>query len=150
MKAKTIALLFTAILLLSSACGNAEEIAPEQPPLGQAPEASSASIQSNAQSIGEGATVFLFEVTDSVGNVTSWNVNTNAETVGDALVEAELIEGDVSDFGLMVTHVNGLRADFMEDNAWWAFYIDGEMAMAGVDSINIEEGVTYAFIYTPA
>ena len=103
-----------------------------------------------AQDIGSGSTVFKFSMVDGDGNVHAWNVHTNASTVGEALLDAGLIDGTTSDFGLMVSHVNGIRADFVEDDAWWAFYIDDEMAMAGVDATEIEEGVTYAFIYTPA
>jgi len=125
MKAKTILLLTMAILLIAAACG------PEHVTNG-------------------GTKEFTFEVTDNDGNVTSQTVRTEETTVGAALVEAGLIEGDDSDFGLMVHHVNGLRADYVLDGAWWAFYIDGEMAMAGVDSTDIEEGVIYAFIYTEA
>jgi hypothetical protein len=103
-----------------------------------------------AQSIGQGETVFRLEVTDNEEKTTVWDVRTNEATVGAALLEAGLIEGTVGEWGLMVSHVNGLRADFTEDGYWWAFYIDGEMAMAGVDSTDIEEGVIYAFVYTPA
>jgi len=165
MKAKTIVLLLALLLLISTACSSEnntpepqphvqsnEEITPEELPLAQPNEADTPTENSfiSAQDIGEGAKAFRFEATDGEGNVNVWNVHTNAATVGDALVEAGLIEGDVSDFGLMVSHVNGIRADFMEDNAYWAFYVDGEFAMVGVDSTDIEEGVTYAFIYTPA
>jgi hypothetical protein len=97
-----------------------------------------------------GQWTITLEVTDSEGIVTSHEITTTETTVGAALLAEGLIEGDVGEWGLMVTHVNGLRADFTEDGAWWAFYIDGEMAMAGVDSTNTEEGVVYAFIYTPA
>ena len=93
---------------------------------------------------------FVLEVTDGDGNVTSQTIRTTEETVGAALIKEGVIAGDESEFGLMVFYVNGIRADFNEDGAWWAFYIDDEMAMAGVDSIEIEEGVTYKFIYTPA
>jgi len=105
---------------------------------------------SDSIDIGSGSTAFTFIMIDGEENVTSWNVKTNESTVGDALLEVGLIEGTVSDFGLMVSHVNGIRADFNEDSAWWAFYIDDEMAMAGVDATEIEEGVIYAFIYSPA
>ena len=98
--------------------------------------------------IGEGATVFKFEVTDNTGNVTAWNVSTNQKTVGAALLETELIKGDESDWGLMVSTVNGLLADYSVDLSWWAFYIDGEMAVTGVDTTDIEPGGTYAFVYT--
>jgi len=88
-------------------------------------------------------------VTNDEGSLSVWNVSTDETTVGAALLSVGLIDGDDSEWGLMVTHVNGLRADFNEDDAWWAFYIDGEMAPAGVDATDIEEGVTYAFVFTP-
>jgi len=106
--------------------------------------------EDNPEDIGEGETTFLFKVTDGDGKVTSWNVSTDEKTVGAALVEVELIEGDAGEYGLMVIYVNGIRADFNEDGAWWKFQIDGEDSMVGVDSTDIEEGVTYAFIHTPA
>jgi len=152
MKAKTkiIALLLAAILIIAAACGPADNPTRRQAP-GQANAgAPTENSLISAQDIGEGAKIFRFEVTDGEGNVNAWNVKTDAETVGAALTEVGLIEGTVSDFGLMVTHVNGVRADFVEDAAYWAFYVDGDFAMAGVDSTDIEEGVTYAFVYTPA
>jgi len=144
MKAKntiiTLALIMTislAMLMMLSACGNDASATPD-------------SSITQAHDIGEGPVTFRFNVVDDEGNRHSWNVNTNETTVGAALVKVGLIEGYSSDFGLMVTHVNGIRAEFVEDGAWWAFYIDNEMAMAGVDATDIEEGVTYAFIYTEA
>ena len=98
----------------------------------------------------DGEITFTLEVTDDNGDVTTWEIETAHVTVGEALLEEGLISGEDTDFGLMVTHVNGLRADFNEDGAYWAFYIDGEMAMAGVDDTEIEEGVVYALIFTPA
>ena len=145
MKAKTIVILLLAMLIVfATACDSTSNTS------GQTPEANAIVIQNDAHNIGEGSTVFTFEMTDEDGNVSAWNVHTNEATVGAALLGVGLIDGDVSDFGLMVTHVNGIRADFTEDGAWWAFYIDGEMAMAGVDSTDIEEGTSYAFVYTPA
>jgi len=152
MKAKAILLLAAALLLFAAACSNASS-APEQQPQEQAEQETGRTAESNPaglQNIGAGATVFLFEVTDDTGNVNSWNVHTDETTVGAALVDVGLIEGTESEFGLMVFYVNGIRADFDEDGAWWAFFIDGEMAMVGVDSTDIEEGVTYAFVYTEA
>ena len=103
-----------------------------------------------AQDIGDGTTVFNFQMFDGEGNVLSWNVHTDETTVGAALFKVGLIEGETSEFGLMVSHVNGIRADFVEDGAYWAFYIDDDFAMAGVDSTDIEEGLIYKFIYTEA
>jgi len=160
-KTTTTLILLMALLLIVSACGSASGTTGQQPQVQEQPQAqpqeqtieaaaTSENNPGNAQNIGEGATVFKFEVTDSNEKISVWNVHTDEETVGAALLEAGLISGDESEMGLMVIYVNGERADFAEDGAWWALYIDGEMAMAGVDSIDIEEGVTYAFIYSPA
>ena len=41
--------------------------------------------------------------------------------------------------------VNGVTADYDKDGTYWAFYINGEYAMSGVDTTAVEEGATYAF-----
>ena len=155
MKAKILSLLLlVAILTLSiAACDNDAAPTP-QPESGttqteQAPQESPESISDEPQEIGTGETMFLFSVTDDAGEELLWNVHTDQATVGAALLEVGLISGDESEWGLMVSHVNGLRADFMEDDAWWAFLVDGEMSMVGVDSTDVEAGVTYAFVFTP-
>ena len=86
---------------------------------------------------------FKFEVTDNNGEIQSWDISTNKTTVGEALRE----EGIIEEEGLINT-VNGLTVDWDTDNAYWAFYINGEMSMTGVDDTPTEDGVTYAFIYT--
>ncbi|MCL2547501.1 MAG: DUF4430 domain-containing protein [Oscillospiraceae bacterium] len=98
----------------------------------------------NVQQVGQGSTTFRLEVTDPSGEVSAWDVSTDAETVGAALLEVGLIDGDESEWGLFVTSVNGNSAT---DGYWWAFWINGEMAPMGVDSTYIEAGVTYAFVY---
>ncbi|MBQ1211437.1 MAG: DUF4430 domain-containing protein [Clostridia bacterium] len=40
--------------------------------------------------------------------------------------------------------------EYNADKAYWAFYVDGEYAMTGVDSTNIEAGKVYGFTATPA
>lgn len=40
---------------------------------------------------------------------------------------------------------NGMTADYDKDGVYWAFYIDGEYAMTGVDATNITDGAQYAF-----
>jgi len=103
------------------------------------------------QYVGEGDIVFRFEVTDADGEVTAWNVRTNEENLASALLEVELIAGEVVPvMGLLVTHVNDVRADWNLDDAYWALWVGDEMSMVGVDSVYIEEGVVYAFVFTPA
>ena len=100
------------------------------------------------QIIGQGNIVFKFEVTDNNNAVAVWEVHTDETTVGAALLSAGLIKGDPGEYGLYVTEVNGVSADYNTDKAYWAFYVDGQYAVSGVDSTNIEPGKTYALVYT--
>ncbi|MCL2513473.1 MAG: DUF4430 domain-containing protein [Oscillospiraceae bacterium] len=103
-----------------------------------------------ATDIGEGATAFPFEVKDDKGVVQKYSVHTDEETVGAALLAVGLVEGETSAYGLYVKSVNGLRADYDADGAYWEFHVNGVMAAEGADSTDIEQGKTYAFIYTKA
>ena len=88
---------------------------------------------------------FTFIVVDKDGKETSFSVSTDKSTVGDALLAEGLIEGEEGAYGLYVKKVNGILADYDVDQTYWAFYINGEYAMSGVDSTPIEEGATYSF-----
>jgi hypothetical protein len=104
----------------------------------------------SAQDIGQGDTVFAFEVTAADKTVTRFNVHTNEKTVGAALLAVGLIKGETSSSGLYVSEVNGIKADYNTDKSYWAFYVDGQYATAGADATPIEKGGTYAFVYTKA
>ena len=95
--------------------------------------------------LGEGENKFLFTVVDKEGIETTFEIHTDKEIVGEALLDLGLIDGEESEFGLFVKTVNGIVADYEVDSTYWAFYVNGEYAMSGVDSTNIEEGSSYSF-----
>lgn len=99
----------------------------------------------NMTVLGEGNTQFAFEVTDADGKVTEFEIHTDKTTVGAALLELGLIDGDDGPYGLYVKTVNGITVDFDKGGKYWAFYVDGAYAMSGVDKTHIEVGKTYAF-----
>lgn len=101
--------------------------------------------QTEATILGEGATEFSFAVVDYDGNQTSYQINTDKKTVGDALKELELIAGDEGENGLYVKTVCGITADYDNDGKYWAFYVNGEYALKGVDSTEIEANASYSF-----
>ena len=101
----------------------------------------------NDRSFGKGAKTVLVEVAAEDKTVT-FTVKTDADTVGAALLENDLIAGEDSEYGLYVKVVNGMTADYDVDQSYWAFYIGGEYAMTGVDATEIEEGTTYRLAYT--
>ena len=102
-------------------------------------------VKNEVEVLGEGKTMFLFTVVDKDGNETNFEIHTDKEIVGEALLDLELIAGDDGEFGLYVKTVNGITADYDVDQTYWAFYVDGEYAMSGVDATEIEDGVSYAF-----
>ena len=95
--------------------------------------------------IGNGNKTFGFTVSGSDGEKKVFEVHTDQVTVGDALIEVDLIDGEQGPYGLYVKTVNGETFDYDKDGKYWAFYVNDEYALTGVESTNIEEGVEYSF-----
>ena len=100
----------------------------------------------NDTELGEGNKTLTVEVKVEENSVV-FTIHTDKKTVGDALIEHDLIAGDEGAYGLYVKVVNGITADYDIDQSYWAFYIDGEMAMTGVDGTDITEGTAYQLVY---
>lgn len=98
-----------------------------------------------ASVLGKGETKFTFTVTDLDGNEAAFEINTDKKTVGEALLDLQLIAGDESEYGLYVKSVNGTTLDYDKDGAYWAFYVNGEYATSGADTTDIVAGETYTF-----
>ena len=93
--------------------------------------------------LGEGSTTFKMVVKAGEQSVT-FTVNTNKETVGAALLELNLIEGDNG----MYTKVNGITADYNVDKSYWGFFVNDAYANEGIDTTKIEKDSTYKLEYT--
>ena len=127
--------LIAATALFATGCGNnASETA----------EPTTVTMENGAV-LGEGAKQFTFTVVDGEGNETTATINADADTVGEALQALNLIAGEPGDYGLYVKEVTGIRAVYEESSTYWAFYINGEYGMSGVDTTAIEPGAAYAF-----
>lgn len=96
-------------------------------------------------SLGEGQYTFTFTATFLDGSAEYYNISTDCATVGEALLALGLIEGEAGQFGLYVKSVCGVVADYNIDQTYWALYTDGEMAMAGVDSISSADVASVEF-----
>lgn len=135
--------LIAATALFTTGCGDSET---ETPPVTtEATETAAAASAANGNVLGEGATVFTVTVTDLEGVETAYEVHTDADTVGEALLALGLLDGEQGDYGLYITAVNGIPLKWEEDGKYWAFYIDGEYALTGVDTTNVTVGATYSF-----
>lgn len=98
----------------------------------------------------EGAKNITIEVIDDAQKSTMYEVNTDAEYLGEAIRETKelVVDGTESEYGMMVDTVNGVVADYNENGAYWAFYVDGEYCMYGMDEQPIADGQAYQIIYT--
>lgn len=74
-------------------------------------------------------------------------LKTDAKTLGEALLSNKIVEGDNSEYGLYIKKVNGIRADYDKDKAYWGFYKGGELMMSGVDSTDISGGEAFELVY---
>ena len=100
----------------------------------------------------EGSKNITIEVVDDQAQSTMYEVNTDAEYLGDAIRETEglTVEGTEGDYGLMVDTVNGIVADYNTNGAYWAFYLNGEYCNYGMDEQPILDGEEYQIVYTVA
>ena len=120
----------------------------------EAPTEAEADLWAKAQytedtDLGEGATAFVFKVSAEDKTVT-FNISTDKATVGEALQELGLIEGENGEYGLMVNVVDGISADYNADGFYWAFYVGADYATKGIDQTDIEAGAEYSMVRTAA
>ena len=76
--------------------------------------------------LGEGSKTFELTIEDKEGVLHSYRIHTDEEMVGFALIEHELIEGEQGQYGM-----------------YWAFYVNGEYALTGVDQTPIQADTAY-------
>ena len=96
----------------------------------------------------EEAITITVTVTDDKGIDTVFTIETKAWYLRDALEQENLVEGEESEHGLYIKVVNGLRADFDLDKAYWSLLKGGEYLMTGVDTTLIADGDAFELVYT--
>ena len=97
--------------------------------------------------LGSGAKTLKVEVKAEEQTVT-FTVKTDKATVGEALMENGLIDGENGPYGIYVKSVIGLTLDYETDGMYWAFYIGEELSPTGADMTEIADGQVYRFVAT--
>ena len=90
----------------------------------------------------QGSVSYTVITVDLEGIVTTFEITSDKETVGAALLEHTLIEGADG----MYTVVNGMTADYNVDQTYWAFYENDAYANQGMDTTTINPEVTYKLV----
>ncbi len=92
--------------------------------------------------VGSGAKTVTVEISAEETTVTL-TVKTDEANLGAALYALELIN-DPSFFDTL----NGMKADWDANSAYWAFYVGDDYATVGVADAAIQGGESYKFVYT--
>ena len=100
------------------------------------------------KTFGEGSKTVTVTVTAEEQTVT-FTLRTDAETLEEAMVENELVEGDEGPYGLYIKYVNGIRADYELDGGYyWGLTKDGKTTDYGAGSATLTDGDVYGFVRT--
>lgn len=78
-----------------------------------------------------------------------FEINTDAEYLGEALLEEKLVTAQEYESGFY-TYIDGVRADYTADGAWWCVTKDGEDVMVGMNELPIADGDNFEITHTPA
>ena len=131
-----LSLLLLALLLCLTACGGTED-----------PGTGANATYTTDTTLGTGTTTIYVEVIVNEQKVT-FTILTDETILADALTAVNLVDGEVSQYGLYMKVVNGVTADYDIDQSYWAVSVNGEYADTGVSYIDVVAGTTYQLIYT--
>ena len=135
-------LLVCAMALSLCACNT-----PETPEIPETTEATAEATTGTTVSLMKAFTV---TVVYADGTSKDFHYESDQEFVGPVLQEAGLIEGNMGAYGMEITKVDGIKAVYTEDSAYWAVYEGEEYALQGIDTTPIVAGGVYKLVYTPA
>ena len=93
---------------------------------------------------------FTVIVVHADGSEKTFTYETDEEVVGPVLTDAGLLEGNAGPYGLEITVVDGEKAVYAEDNAYWAVYEGEEYALQGIDTTPVKENQIYKLVWTKA
>lgn len=134
---KSISVLMIVILCLSLwACGQEKS-----------DDVWSEAIYTEDTELGDGEKTVTVEVSAEDKSVI-FTIHSDKSTLGEAMAEHGLVEGEPGAYGLYVKKVNGILADYDKNQCYWGFNKGGESLMTGVDGEEIKGGEHYEIIYT--
>lgn len=90
----------------------------------------------------EGSKEITVKVVDVDGTEKEYVYKTDAEYLGEVLLENEMIEGESGEFGFFIKAVDGKAADDAKQQ-WWCITKNGEDVMTSVDTTPIQDQEQY-------
>ncbi len=96
----------------------------------------------------EGMKSFTLTVEHKEGDPKNFELKSDKEYLGDALLELGIIDGEEGPYGLYIQKVDDEQAIFEVDGAYWAFYVGEDYAQLGIDQTPLTDGGVYKLVYT--
>ncbi len=95
----------------------------------------------------DGQKTFTFTVVYEDGTDKQWEISTDEQYLADALIDEKLIDAAEKQSG-MYTVIDGVKADYNVDGAWWCVTEGGEMTSVGMNDLAVEDGDSFEATYT--
>ena len=96
----------------------------------------------------QGSKAFTVEVVHSDSSSKTFEYRTDEEYLGTVLQAEGLLVGEDGPYGLYIHEVDGERAVYEEDGAYWSLEVNGEYAMQGADQTPVNDGDSFRLVYT--
>ena len=100
----------------------------------------------------KGAKEVEITIVSKDGEKTEYQIDTDAEYLQQAMDEAKeeglTYSGTEGEFGLMVDTVNGEKAVYEENGAYWGFTVNGEYCNYGIAEQPVADGDEFEIVYT--
>ena len=97
-----------------------------------------------------GSKAITLSVFNSAGEETAYSLKTDALYLIQAMDEVEGLtyESVEGPYGLMIEAVNGERAVYSENGAYWSFTVNGEYGNYGASQQPVNDGDAFVIAYT--
>lgn len=97
-----------------------------------------------------GSKAITITVVNSAAEETAYTLKTDALYLRQAMDECEGLTYTGSDgpYGIMIDSVNGERAVYNENGAYWGFSVNGQYCSYGIDEQPVENGDAFVIAYT--
>lgn len=100
----------------------------------------------------QGSKEVTLEVTSQDGEEKTYSTKTDAEFLKEVMDELEVqgfsYSGTDSEYGIMIDTVNGEKASFEENGAFWGIFVNGEFANFGIGEQPVADGDVFGLVYT--
>lgn len=97
-----------------------------------------------------GSKAITISVINSAAQEKTYPLHTDAQFLRQAMDECEGLtySGTQGQYGMMIDTVNGERADYTLDGAYWGFSVNGQYCNYGIDQQPVEDGDAFTIAYT--